>query len=69
MTGLRYPGDDGWRNPDLFWPNDRTWFATTDVDFWSLYVGGSKAFTSELATRSPTLCEFVDHDDRLPIED
>lgn len=69
MTGLRYPDVHGWRNPDLFWPNDRSWFAATDVDFWSLYVGGSKAFTSDLATRSPTRCEFVDPDDRLPIED
>ncbi len=69
MTELRYPDDHGWRNPDLFWPNDRTWFAATDVDFWSLYVGGSRAFTSDLATRSPTPCEVVDLDDRFPIED
>jgi hypothetical protein len=68
-TELRYPDDVGWRNPDLFWPNDRSWFAATDVDFWSLYVGGSRAFTSDLATRSPTLSEFVDNDDRLPTED
>jgi len=25
-TELRYPGDDGWRNLDLFWPDDRQWF-------------------------------------------
>jgi hypothetical protein len=69
MTELRYPDDDDWRNPDLFWPDDRSWFAATDVDFWSLYVGGSTAFTSELATSASTPCEFVDDDDRLPIED
>jgi hypothetical protein len=68
MTQLRYPDDDGWRNPDLFWPNDRSWFAATDVDFWSLYVGGSTAFTSELATCTSTPCEFVDDDHHLPIE-
>ena len=68
MTRLRYPDDEGWRNPDLFWPNDRSWFAATDVDFWSLYVGGSKAFTSQLATYASTPCEFVDNDDHLPIE-
>jgi hypothetical protein len=68
MTELRYPDEDEWRNPDLFWPDDRAWFAATDVDFWSLYVGGSSAFTSDLATRSPTQHEFVDHDDGLPIE-
>ncbi len=68
MTELRYPDDEDWRNPDLFWPDDRSWFAATDVDFWSLYVGGSTAFTSELATNVSTPCEFVDNDDRLPIE-
>ena len=69
MTELRYPDDDGWRNPDLFWPNDRSWFAATDVDFWSLYVGGSRAFTTELASYASTPCEFVDNDEHLPIED
>jgi hypothetical protein len=69
VSNLRYPGDDDWRNPDLFWPNDRSWFAATDVDFWSLYVGGPESFTSELVSRAPTSCEFVDHSDFLPIED
>ncbi len=69
VSALRYPGDDGWRNPDLFWPSDRSWFAATDVDFWSLYVGGPAPFTSELASRSPTRCEFVDQSDSLTIED
>ena len=68
LTELRYPDDEGWRNPDLLWPNDRSWFAATDVDFWSLYVGGSKAFTSELASYASTPCEFVDNDEHLPID-
>lgn len=68
LGGLRYPDDDGWRNPDLFWP-DRSWFAATDVDFWSLYVGGSTEFTSELSRRVNTSWEFVDRDRPLPIED
>lgn len=68
LTELRYPDRPGWRNPDLFWPNDRSWFAATDVDFWSLYIGGSKAFINELAAEAPTPCEFVDQDDPLPIE-
>ena len=69
LTDLRYPGDDGWRNPDLFWPSDRAWFAATDVDFWSLYVGGSAAFTSELAAHAATPCAVVQYRDRLPNED
>jgi hypothetical protein len=68
MTDLRYPGDEGWRNPDLFWPNDRSWFAATDVDFWSLYVGGSDDFTRTLAACASTPCEFVHNGDHLRIE-
>jgi hypothetical protein len=69
MADLRYPDVDGWRNPDLFWPHDRTWFAATDVDFWSLYVGGSETFTNELAARASTPCTSVHYHDRLPNED
>jgi hypothetical protein len=54
LAGLRYPDDAGWRNPDLFWPDDRSWFAATDVDFWSLYIGGTSAFTDELARQAAT---------------
>ncbi len=68
MGDVRYPGTEGWRNPDLFWPDDRSWFAATDVDFWSLYVGGSRAFLDELSRRAPTRCEFVEDEDELPIE-
>lgn len=33
-TELQHPGDDGWLNLDLFWPDDRQGFIATDVDFW-----------------------------------
>lgn len=69
ITELRSPDTDEWRNPDLFWPDDRAWFAATDVDFWSVYVGGSEAFTIELAAHASSPCEFVDNDDQLPDED
>jgi hypothetical protein len=68
ITDLRYPDVDGWRNPDLFWPHDRSWFAATDVDFWSLYVGGSEPFTTELAAHASTRCTSVHYHDRLPNE-
>lgn len=66
--GLRYPDDDVWKNPDLFWPDDRSWFAATDVDLWSLYVGGITAFTIELSRRVSTPWEFADRAQPLPIE-
>ncbi len=68
LVGLRYPDVDDWKNPALFWPDDRSWFAATDVDFWSLYVGGTAAFASELGRRVTTPWEFVDRSERLPIE-
>ena len=57
------------RNPDLFWPDDRRWFVATDVDFWSVYVGGDDDLVAELAGAVPTECELVDLDRPLPIED
>ena len=69
MTGLRYPDDDGWRNPDLFWPEDRRWFVATDVDFWSLYVGGQNSFIRELADSVTTPTEIVGYDLGLELED
>lgn len=70
VTELRDPGSsDEWRNPDLFWPADRRWFVATDVDFWSLYVGGENTFTNELAGAVPTRSEPVEFDHPLETED
>ncbi len=69
VTELRYPQWEDWRNPDLFWPDDRRWFVATDVDFWSLYIGGSSDFIAELAQSVPTRSEPVDLDLALEIED
>lgn len=69
-TGLQHPdSSDEWRNPDLFWPDDRRWFVATDVDFWSLYVGGGEDFVTELAGEVPTHTEIVALDRPLEIED
>jgi hypothetical protein len=54
VTELRHPDGDGWRNPDLFWPQDQGWFVATDVDFWSLYIGGSTGFVDRRAHRRGT---------------
>ncbi len=65
---MRYPDVDGWRNPDLMWPSDNRWLLATDVDFWSLYVGGEDALIAELARILPTESDVVGLDDRLEIE-
>lgn len=70
VGGLRYPDSPTeWRNPDLCWPDDRRWFVATDVDVWSLYVGGDDGFIAELSDRVPTSTELVGLDRRLEIED
>ena len=70
VTQLRYPPPTNeWRNPDLFWPDDRRWFVATDVDFWSLYIGGDDDFIGALASNVPTPSEIVGFDRPLEIED
>lgn len=67
-TKITYPGWDGWRNPDLFWPQDRRWFVATDVDFWSLYIAADQDFIAELAGTVQTESEPVHLDQQLSIE-
>lgn len=70
VVDLREPDGTSWHNPDLWWPHDRAWFVATDVDFWSLYVGGSATFATDLMTAAPdgTRVEPVDLDAELEIE-
>lgn len=70
VAQLRYPDSPTeWRNPDLFWPDDRRWFLATDVDFWSLYIGGDEELIADLRASVPTTAEPVTIDRRLEIED
>lgn len=67
---LREPGSpERWQRPDLWWPADRRWFVATDVDFWSLYVGGSVELIADIAAAVPTAVESVSLDADLPTED
>ncbi|MDJ0767168.1 MAG: hypothetical protein QNJ12_00185 [Ilumatobacter sp.] len=69
-TRLRTPGSpERWQRPDLFWPDDRRWFVATDVDFWSLYIGGDHHLISEVARRVATPSELVLPDHQLVAED
>jgi len=69
VAGLRDPSTGHWLNPDLFWPDDRRWFVATDVDFWSLYVGGSNDLIAELARSVITPTEIVTLADQLDEQD
>jgi hypothetical protein len=37
---LRWPVSR--RSPNLWWPDDRSWFVATEIDFGSTYVGGGR---------------------------
>lgn len=70
MTHMTEPGSpERWMRPDLTWPQDRRWFVATDVDFWSLYVGGEAEFVADLVARVSTPTERVDLDSPLESED
>ena len=70
VTSVAEPGEPTtWRRPDLFWPDDRRWLVATDVDFWSLCIGGDHAFIVEAAASVPTDSEPVTLDTRLEVED
>ncbi len=69
VTAVREPGSERWQRPDLFWPDDRSWFVATDVDFWSLYIGGEADFIAELVDAVPTRAEPVTLAYSLEIED
>jgi hypothetical protein len=65
VVKLRWPGErERWFRPDLWWPEDRTWFVGTDVDFWRIYVGGDASFTGEVAAAVPTRTQLV-HTNRV----
>lgn len=69
VTELREPTHDPWHEPDLWWPADQAWSIASDVDFWSLYVGGTEAFVDDLRAAATTVVEDVALTDRFEIED
>ena len=69
-TQLRNPSiSNYWLHLDLFWPADRRWFVATDIDFWSLYVGGDQNFIDEIVHTVPTPTEVVTLEQQLETED
>jgi hypothetical protein len=40
---------DRWRDgPNLWWPNDRSWCVSSEIDFPYTYVGGSTKLIAEI---------------------
>ena len=54
-----------WRQPDLWWPQDRAWMVATDVDIGPTYVGGTAALCDEIAGVVTTETHLVDRNDEL----
>ncbi|MGE3621282.1 MAG: hypothetical protein AB7L84_12555 [Acidimicrobiia bacterium] len=70
VGSLREPGSpERWQRPDLWWPADRRWFVATDVDLWSVHVGGTSELAVDLAAMVPTGVEHVTLDTELAAED
>jgi hypothetical protein len=42
--------EPGWRSANLWWPDDRAWFVSTEIDFAWTYVGGSRALIDQVLT-------------------
>ena len=42
----------GYRSPNLWWPDDRAWFISTEVDAQSTYVGGTASMIDALVASS-----------------
>lgn len=70
VSQIRWPTEPRhWFRPDLWWPEDRSWFVGTDVDFWCNYIGGTEAMTSAISARLPALCHPATLDEPLLHED
>lgn len=57
------PGASRLQVPDLWWPDDRSWFVATDTDLDWIYVGGSQGFITEVIEAHPGRTEFVERTD------
>ena len=62
---LIWPNDHRrtWRQPDLWWPADRSWIVCTDVDLWCNYVAGTQALVDEVAAAVTTETHLVTRSD------
>lgn len=68
--------DPWWQSVNLWWPDDRAWFVSTDIDFAWTYVGGAQELIDELLAEPrleilpATLTERITHDaDRINASD
>lgn len=63
VSRIARPGGSGFQVPDLWWPQDRSWFVASDTDLdWS-YVGGSEAFVARVLEAFPGRSQVVEWTD------
>jgi hypothetical protein len=59
VSAIARPGGSGFQVPDLWWPQDRSWFVASDTDLdWS-YVAGSEAFVAGALEAFPGQSQVV----------
>lgn len=65
VSAIARPGGSGFQVPDLWWPQDRSWFVASDTDLdWS-YVGGSDAFVAGVLEAFPGRSQVVEWTDPI----
>lgn len=65
VSVIARPGGSGFQVPDLWWPQDRSWFVASDTDLdWS-YVGGSEASVARVLEAFPGRSQAVEWTDPI----
>lgn len=62
---------DGWfdpQSPNLWWPDDRDWFAATEIDFDSTLVAGTRPLVDDLLAHRVLEAVEVRPGDRLTVD-
>ena len=59
-TRMTAPGTDHPQVPDLWWPDDRSWFVASDTDLGWTCVAGSEALVTDLAAAFGERATLVD---------
>jgi hypothetical protein len=65
VSAIARPGGSGFQVPDLWWPQDRSWFVASDTDLGWSYVGGSEAFVARVLEAFPGRSQLVEWTDPI----
>lgn len=64
---MAFAGDD--RGPSLWWPEDRTWVVSSEVDSDAIYVAGSRELLDDLQRMDGLTVTQVGVDDAITVDE